>query len=128
MRGQLAGWPRGRLLGRPLLADRFNPLAATVVDARLLVGAALFGAGWGIGGICPGPGVVTLTSGTNTRVIAFVAAMCGGMFVDKVAREQPSVGALDGCKAQRAATAAAAAVVRIEVGPRRPSKQDGSDS
>ena len=89
---------------KPLqLADRFNLPAATMADARLLVGAALFGAGWGIGGICPGPGIVTLTSGTNnTRVVAFVAAMCAGIFVEKVAREQPAPGAaavLAGCKA-----------------------------
>ncbi len=83
---------RGRLLGRPLLADRFSCPAAARVDARLLAGAAVFGAGWGAGGICPGPGLVALAA-ADARVIAFVAAMCAGMLVEKVAREQPSVGA-----------------------------------
>jgi hypothetical protein len=80
---------RGRLLSRPLLADRFSCPAASGVDARLVAGAALFGAGWGAGGICPGPGLVALAA-ADARVIAFVVAMCAGMLVERVAREQPA--------------------------------------
>jgi uncharacterized membrane protein YedE/YeeE len=48
------------------------------LDAPLLVGAALFGIGWGLGGLCPGPGIVAAASGSLTG-LAFVAAMLVGM-------------------------------------------------
>ena len=48
------------------------------LDARLLVGAALFGVGWGLGGLCPGPAIVSAASG-SVAGIAFVAAMLFGM-------------------------------------------------
>jgi len=49
------------------------------IDARLLLGAALFGAGWGIAGVCPGPGLTSLVSGAETSLV-FVSAMIIGMF------------------------------------------------
>ena len=48
------------------------------IDARLLVGAALFGVGWGVGGYCPGPALVALTGNGSLTVVAFVAAMIAG--------------------------------------------------
>jgi len=59
---------------RPLLETRFSITTATKVDAALLGGAALFGVGWGLSGICPGPGIVNLASGRSTAIL-FVAAM-----------------------------------------------------
>lgn len=47
------------------------------VDARLLVGAALFGIGWGISGFCPAPSIVALASGAP-QVLVFVAASLAG--------------------------------------------------
>ena len=55
----------------------------THVDKRLLLGAALFGAGWGIGGFCPGPAVVAAAS-LATDGLIFIAAMLAGMFVFSV--------------------------------------------
>lgn len=49
-----------------------------VVDRRLIIGGILFGAGWGIGGFCPGPALVALGSGM-TEAGVFVAAMLAGM-------------------------------------------------
>ncbi len=63
----------------PLLAPAFAPLAK-IVDARLIVGAAIFGAGWGIAGYCPGPAIVSLVGGSLAGV-AFVAAMVAGMWL-----------------------------------------------
>jgi hypothetical protein len=80
---------RGRLLPRPLLGESFSCPASSGVDLRLLAGAALFGAGWGIGGICPGPGVVALAAG-DPQVIAFLLAMLGGMAAEKLAAERSS--------------------------------------
>jgi uncharacterized membrane protein YedE/YeeE len=51
---------------------------ATVVDRRLLIGSAVFGIGWGLAGVCPGPALVTLAMGVPQAVI-FVVAMLVGM-------------------------------------------------
>lgn len=48
------------------------------IDARLLLGGALFGAGWGLAGYCPGPALVAASSGSAVAA-AFVAAMLAGM-------------------------------------------------
>ena len=50
------------------------------IDRQLLAGAAIFGVGWGLGGLCPGPGLVAAASG-STAALAFVAAMFAGMFL-----------------------------------------------
>jgi uncharacterized membrane protein YedE/YeeE len=63
----------------PLFADHFVVPTRRDIDVKLLVGAALFGAGWGLGGYCPGPAVVSL-SGGGLGALAFVAAMLAGMF------------------------------------------------
>ena len=52
----------------------------TTIDARLLLGGALFGAGWGLAGYCPGPALVAAGSGSAVAV-AFVAAMLVGMML-----------------------------------------------
>lgn len=51
---------------------------ATAIDARLIAGGLIFGAGWGLAGLCPGPALVALGSGWGEAAI-FVAAMLGGM-------------------------------------------------
>ena len=50
------------------------------IDARLVAGALLFGAGWGLSGFCPGPGFAALFTG-NRAVLVFVLAMTVGMFL-----------------------------------------------
>ena len=67
--------------GAPLLAPSFSlPAKKTAVDASLLGGAALFGVGWGLGGFCPGPAIVSVVTGA-TPVVAFVVAMLASMGV-----------------------------------------------
>ncbi|SFR45658.1 hypothetical protein SAMN05216203_0472 [Marinobacter daqiaonensis] len=51
---------------------------ADEITTRLLVGSMLFGAGWGLAGFCPGPGLVALGAG-ETKAVVFVAAMVAGM-------------------------------------------------
>lgn len=65
-------------LGRPVLAKRFDWPASTVIDARLAAGAALFGIGWGLAGLCPGPAVADVAF-NGLRVAAFFVAMVCGM-------------------------------------------------
>jgi uncharacterized protein len=48
------------------------------IDAPLVIGAAIFGVGWGLGGYCPGPGMVAAVGGSASAIV-FVAAMLGGM-------------------------------------------------
>ncbi len=66
---------RTSLLGRPMPAA-----PSRTIDLRLVGGSALFGIGWGIGGFCPGPGVVAIGMG-QAKALVFVAAMLAGMGV-----------------------------------------------
>ncbi|MDC0722841.1 DUF6691 family protein [Nannocystis bainbridge] len=66
--------------GRPLLAPRFHLPQRSRVDRSLLAGAALFGLGWGLVGLCPGPALVGLAGGSGDLAL-FVAAMLAGMFL-----------------------------------------------
>lgn len=63
---------------RPLFDDDFHLPAKTTVDNRLVAGAALFGIGWGLGGFCPGPALVSAASGALPAVV-FAIAMSAGM-------------------------------------------------
>jgi uncharacterized membrane protein YedE/YeeE len=49
-----------------------------VIDARLIAGGVLFGAGWGLGGFCPGPALVAMSAGLGSAAV-FVIAMLAGM-------------------------------------------------
>jgi uncharacterized protein len=69
--------------GRPLFAPRFSLPEKEPLEAPLVVGALIFGAGWGLGGFCPGPAIVSAAFG-DARVWAFVAAMIAGMLVYRV--------------------------------------------
>lgn len=53
------------------------------IDRRLVVGGLLFGVGWGIGGFCPGPGLVALGMG-EVKALVFVASMLTGMITFEV--------------------------------------------
>ena len=50
------------------------------IDRPLVIGALLFGAGWGMAGFCPGPGIVSMAAG-EFKGLVFVAAMVAGMAV-----------------------------------------------
>jgi hypothetical protein len=66
----------------PLFGDRFQIPSRTDIDGRLIAGSAMFGVGWGLGGFCPGPGIVSsVTLGAEAAV--FVTAMIGGMWLFK---------------------------------------------
>ena len=54
--------------------------SATGVTARLVLGSAVFGIGWGLAGFCPGPALVALGAGVP-KAVGFVAAMLAGMAV-----------------------------------------------
>lgn len=66
--------------GAPVLACELSLPAQTAVDAKLLSGSALFGAGWAIGGVCPGPALTSLGAGAPWA-LPFVVAMFLGLWL-----------------------------------------------
>jgi hypothetical protein len=73
---------RGR--ARPWLAETFSIPTRSDIDARLIGGAALFGVGWGLVGLCPGPALANLGRGSGD-VAVFVGAMVAGVVLHRVA-------------------------------------------
>jgi len=67
---------------RPLFADDFQLPTSRVIDAPLLVGAAIFGVGWGLAGYCPGPALVALGGGIDSALV-FVPAMIIGSLIQR---------------------------------------------
>ena len=61
-----------------LLGERMRLSSVTEIDRRLVLGALLFGVGWGLAGFCPGPALASLASGAIKPLI-FSAAMVAGM-------------------------------------------------
>jgi len=99
----LPGFRLAGLRTGPLLAKDYFWPTKTGIDAPLVIGAALFGVGWGLVGLCPGPaleGLATLSPG----VIVFVVAMAAGMALHDVwqksgpslRRDSPLASATDG--------------------------------
>ncbi|MCV0396289.1 MAG: YeeE/YedE family protein [Rhizobiaceae bacterium] len=64
---------------RPIAAGRFHLPDRSDIDARILVGPAIFGIGWGLGGFCPGPALTALGLGAPGTLV-FVPAMIAGMW------------------------------------------------
>lgn len=64
----------------PLFDKRFHLPTRRDIDANLVLGAALFGVGWGLAGYCPGPGLVSLGSG-GVAGLVFVATMVVGFLL-----------------------------------------------
>ena len=79
---------RARLRSRSWSGAPMEIPSITTIDGRLIVGGLLFGAGWGIGGFCPGPALVALGSGMGEAGI-FVLAMLAGMLLHDKLPGQP---------------------------------------
>jgi uncharacterized membrane protein YedE/YeeE len=73
-----------RRMGSPLLDRRFFIPENRVLDRQLILGAALFGIGWGLAGLCPGPALAALVMGLWQPWL-FVAAMLAGMVIHRIA-------------------------------------------
>jgi uncharacterized membrane protein YedE/YeeE len=97
------GFMLARNRSRPVLFGQFFWPGKSDIDAPLVVGAGLFGIGWGLVGLCPGPALESLAT-LSPGVIMFVAAMTGGMLVHDiwqtswplVRRDGPVASAADG--------------------------------
>jgi uncharacterized membrane protein YedE/YeeE len=76
-------WPVQRRMTKPFADAHFDLPGTRKIDARLATGAVLFGMGWGIGGLCPGPAVADLAI-APLAVLPFVAAMFAGMLLQRM--------------------------------------------
>lgn len=87
MAGALAvnipAYRRSLRLSKPLLGGAFHLPTAKSINGRLVLGAALFGVGWGVAGYCPGPAITSLGS-FSLEPAAFVAAMVAGFWLQDV--------------------------------------------
>ena len=67
-------------MARPVFEDGFHLPTKSDLDGKLLGGAALFGIGWGVAGLCPGPGFAALAIEPLSAAV-FVIAMIAGMLI-----------------------------------------------
>ncbi|MEF8718070.1 MAG: YeeE/YedE family protein [Candidatus Accumulibacter necessarius] len=75
----LIGFQFARRMDKPWFEAEFPALPRKSIDRPLLMGAMLFGVGWGLAGYCPGPALAGLALG-NEEVLVFLGAMlCGGL-------------------------------------------------
>lgn len=75
-------WAIQRRMAAPVAAGKFDLPATNRIDVRLAIGALIFGAGWGIGGLCPGPAIADLAI-APVQAAMFIAAMLAGMAIHR---------------------------------------------
>ena len=66
-------------LPQPIFADKFYLPTRKDIDLPLILGAAIFGIGWGIAGYCPGPGITALVLGITNPVLFVIAFVVGSL-------------------------------------------------
>ncbi|SEI03651.1 hypothetical protein SAMN05660691_03009 [Rheinheimera pacifica] len=66
--------------GKPVFAQSFSLPNKKELDKPLIIGALVFGAGWGLVGYCPGPALAAISSGSY-GTLAFIAAMAAGWYI-----------------------------------------------
>jgi uncharacterized membrane protein YedE/YeeE len=71
----------------PLLDKSFALPGKTNVDKALISGSLLFGLGWGLAGLCPGPAIVSSSFG-DPRILMFIVAMLSGMAIVRMIRQR----------------------------------------
>jgi uncharacterized membrane protein YedE/YeeE len=73
-------------LARPIADETFFVPENRTIDTRLVIGALIFGAGWGLAGYCPGPAIAGLVFG-DWQPIVFVLAMLAGMWLHRLSND-----------------------------------------
>ena len=73
-----AAYAYRRKMEKPLLESRFHVPTNRTIDTKLIGGAVVFGLGWGLVGLCPGPAIAALVSG-KWQAVVFMIAMIAGM-------------------------------------------------
>ena len=76
----LPGFAFARHRASPIVGDGFQWPQAKAIDKKLILGSVIFGIGWGLAGICPGP-ALTLLALDGSAALIFFTAMLGGMIL-----------------------------------------------
>ena len=79
----LVAFSFARRRGGTFLGDELRLPGITEIDAPLVVGSLIFGIGWGLSGICPGPGIVDVGF-LDWRALVFVVSMAAGMVMERL--------------------------------------------
>jgi uncharacterized membrane protein YedE/YeeE len=87
----IPGFMLAKRRSRPPLAAKSLWPTETHIDQPLIIGAVLFGIGWGLVGLCPGPALENLAT-LSPGIIVFVAAMAGGMLLQNIWRRSRPIG------------------------------------
>lgn len=83
----VVAWQCQPRLSRPVFADAFVLPTRQDLTAKLVGGSALFGIGWGVAGLCPGPAIAALAIEPASAVI-FLVSMLAGMAAARLAEEK----------------------------------------
>ncbi len=73
----LIGWQIAKRRTQPIFESHFHLPQTSQIDRRLLIGSALFGIGWGLAGLCPGPAITSLAFMDSDAAIFFIAMAAG---------------------------------------------------
>jgi uncharacterized membrane protein YedE/YeeE len=76
-------WALQKRTEKPFAAPQFDLPETMTLDRKLVLGAVLFGAGWGLTGLCPGPAVANIAI-APLQVMPFILAMFGGMALHRI--------------------------------------------
>jgi hypothetical protein len=77
----IVAWAVVRRRARPIVAAEFHLPATRPIDVRLIAGAALFGIGWGLAGLCPGPAIASLAVAPIPALVFCIGMVAGfGLF------------------------------------------------
>jgi uncharacterized membrane protein YedE/YeeE len=86
---------------RPIVAAQFQLPATRKIDLPLILGAAIFGVGWGLAGYCPGPALVGAGAGIPTALLFLPAMIVGGLAHRFVAARYDGTGRSTGISESR---------------------------
>ncbi len=86
------GFAFARRTQKPWIGERFALPTRRDLDRDLILGATLFGVGWGLVGLCPGPALANLAR-VSGEILLFVAAMIAGTLVHRLAASRPAAAA-----------------------------------
>ena len=78
--GYRLAWKRSK----PLFETSFSVPTSQVIDKRLIMGSAIFGIGWGLVGLCPGPALASVFTSNGVKVLVFIAAVAGGILLQRL--------------------------------------------
>ena len=67
----------------PACTGEFSIPKNRKIDDKLMLGGVLFGAGWGLAGMCPGPAIVSLAARPTQKLAAWIVSVLGGMWIQK---------------------------------------------